>query len=160
MGRNSFFSKTVKYSSSSGAYFDSTSCVKFSMFQICGMVEKLGLEGAFGLYWRVPGGALSKASVRPLQGDSNCMQLVNSLPRNRYIHIYLQKRQNVTGINNEGDEGDLEVDDLAVEDECDDEVVVEDEADVENDLEVEEEVVVEEEIGVEEEVGVEDDLEV
>ncbi|KAK8681766.1 hypothetical protein V6N13_054168 [Hibiscus sabdariffa] len=132
------------------------------------MVEKLGLEGPFGLYWRVPGSALSKVSVRPLRSDSDCMQLVNSLPRKRYIHIYLQKRQNVTEINNEGDEGDLEVDDLVAEDEGgdDDEVVVEDEVAVENDLEVEEEVAVEEDIGVEEEVaaeekiGFEDDLEV
>ncbi|KAK8691229.1 hypothetical protein V6N13_074747 [Hibiscus sabdariffa] len=108
------------------------------------MVEKLGLEGPFGLYWRVPGSALSKVSVRPLRSDSDCMQLVNNLPRKRYIHIYLQKGQNVTKINNEGDEGDLKVDDLVAEDEGDDdEVVVEDEVAVENDLEVEEEVAVE-----------------
>ncbi|KAK8601527.1 hypothetical protein V6N13_058780 [Hibiscus sabdariffa] len=87
------------------------------------------------------------------------MQLVNNLPRNRYIHIYLQKRQNVTEINNEGAEGGLEVDDLVVEAEGDDEVVVEDEAAVENDLEIEEEVAVEEEMDVEEEICVDDDLE-
>ncbi|KAK8482059.1 hypothetical protein V6N13_056944 [Hibiscus sabdariffa] len=94
------------------------------------MVEKLGLEGPFGLYWRVSGGALSK------------------------------KRQNVTEINNEGDEGDLEVDDLVAEDKGDEEVVVEDEAAIENDLEVEDELEVEEEVIVEEDIGVEDDLEV
>ncbi|KAK9001364.1 hypothetical protein V6N11_083149 [Hibiscus sabdariffa] len=33
------------------------------------MVEKLGLEGPFDLYWRVSGAALSKASVRPLRSD-------------------------------------------------------------------------------------------
>ncbi|KAL4289578.1 hypothetical protein GQ457_14G016010 [Hibiscus cannabinus] len=126
---------------------------------------KYRLEGPFGLYWRVPGSALSKVSVRPLRSDSDCMQLVNSLPKKRYTHIYLQKRQNVTEINNEGDEGDLEGgddDDVVVEDE----VAVENDLEVEDDLEVEEEVAVEEDIGVEEEVaaeeeiGLEDDLEV
>ncbi|KAL4324034.1 hypothetical protein GQ457_11G001980 [Hibiscus cannabinus] len=115
------------------------------------MVEKLGLEGPFGLYWRVSGSALSKVSVRPLRSDSDCMQLVNSLPKKRYIHIYLQKRQNVTEKNNEGDEGDLEGGD-------DDEVVVEDEVAVENDLEVEDDLEVEEEVAVEEDIGVEEEV--
>ncbi|KAL4318980.1 hypothetical protein GQ457_18G014420 [Hibiscus cannabinus] len=145
------FSKPVKYNSSSVAYFDSVSCDNFSQFQICGMVEKLGLEGPFGLYWRVPGSALSKVYVRPLRSDSDCMQLINSLPKKRYTHIYLQKRPNVTEKNNEGDEGDLEGGD-------DDEVVVEDEVSVENDLEVEDDLEVEEEVAVEEDIGVEEEV--
>ncbi|KAL4311321.1 hypothetical protein GQ457_01G024400 [Hibiscus cannabinus] len=95
------------------------------------MVEKLGLEGPFGVYRRVPGSALSKVYVRPLRSDYDC------------------------------GEGDLEVDDLVAEDEGDDdEVVVEDEVAVENDLEVEDDLELEEEVVVEEDISVEDDLEV
>ncbi|KAK9003133.1 hypothetical protein V6N11_060700 [Hibiscus sabdariffa] len=113
-----FNDTTMEYNSSSVAYFDYVDCAHFSVFEVCRMVERLGLMGPFGLSWRVPCVALSNESVIPLKTDSDCMTLVNNLPRDRYIHVYLEEMHNIVEQCNEYDGRD---DAVEVEDEVEDE---------------------------------------
>ncbi|KAK8496731.1 hypothetical protein V6N13_024307 [Hibiscus sabdariffa] len=92
--------------------------------------------GTYDLYWRVPGTVLSRASVMPLRTDSDCMRLVNNLPRDRYIHVYLQEKRSI-----DDDEVEVEYEDeveVEVEDEDEDELEVEVEDDDEVEVEVDE----------------------
>ncbi|KAK8708688.1 hypothetical protein V6N13_059726 [Hibiscus sabdariffa] len=122
----------MEYNSSSVAYFDYVDCVHFSTFEICHMVERLGLVGAFGLSWSVPFASLSNEFVMPLKTNSDCMALVNSLSRDRYIHVYLEEMQNIVEQCNEYDDREdaVEVEDV-VEDEVDEEVEDEEEENIE-----------------------------
>ncbi|KAK8600494.1 hypothetical protein V6N12_050347 [Hibiscus sabdariffa] len=127
-----FNDTTMEYNSSSVAYFDYVDCVHFSTFEICHMVERLGLVGAFGLSWSVPFASLSNEFVMPLKTNSDCMALVNSLSRDRYIHVYLEEMQNIVEQCNEYDDREdaVEVEDV-VEDEVDEEVEDEEEENIE-----------------------------
>ncbi|KAL4282620.1 hypothetical protein GQ457_16G009370 [Hibiscus cannabinus] len=132
----------MEYNSSSIAYFDYVDSAYFSTFEVCRMVERLGLVGPFKLFWRVPCAALSNESVMSLKTDSDCMALVNNLLRDRYIHVYLEEMQNIVEQFNENDdrEDTVEVEDeveVEVEDEVDEEVEVEVEDEVDEEIEVE-----------------------
>ncbi|KAK8578038.1 hypothetical protein V6N13_076707 [Hibiscus sabdariffa] len=106
----------MEYNSSYVAYFDYVDCAHFSTFEVCRMVERLGLVGLFGLSWKVSCAALSNESVMPLKTDSDCMTLVNSLPKDRYIHVFLEEMYNIVEQCNEYDNRE---DAVEVEDEVD-----------------------------------------
>ncbi|KAK8997388.1 hypothetical protein V6N11_020867 [Hibiscus sabdariffa] len=80
----------MKYTSKSTAHFDFVDASRFSTFSLCDMVEKLGVVVPFVVYWRVPHTKLCTSSVRPLKTDNDCIAMLNNLPSNRYMHIYLK----------------------------------------------------------------------
>ncbi|KAK8994750.1 hypothetical protein V6N11_045823 [Hibiscus sabdariffa] len=89
-GGDFVLSPRMKYTSKSTAHFDFVDASRFSTFSLCDMVEKLDVVVPFVVYWRVPHTELCTSSVRPLKTDNDCIVMLNSLPINRYMHIYLK----------------------------------------------------------------------
>ncbi|KAK8538935.1 hypothetical protein V6N12_034639 [Hibiscus sabdariffa] len=89
-GGDFVLSLRMKYTSKSEACFDFVDASRFSTFSLCDMVQNLGLVRPFAVYWRVPEAALSTASIRPLKTDHDYITMLNNMPSNRYIHIYLK----------------------------------------------------------------------
>ncbi|KAK8497124.1 hypothetical protein V6N12_019279 [Hibiscus sabdariffa] len=89
-GGDFVMSPRMKYTSKRVANFDFVDVDTFSTFTLCEMVEKLIVDAPFAVYWRVPNAALSTASVKPLKTDHDCIAMMNSLPDNRHIHIYMK----------------------------------------------------------------------
>ncbi|KAK8621821.1 hypothetical protein V6N13_081252 [Hibiscus sabdariffa] len=52
------------------------------------IVEELGVSGNYTLYWKHPGGSLN---VKHLRTDSDILLMVNSLPRHRQLHVFLEE---------------------------------------------------------------------
>ncbi|KAK8575977.1 hypothetical protein V6N12_063625 [Hibiscus sabdariffa] len=89
-GGDFVLSPRMKYTSKSEAYFGFVDASRFSTFSLCNMVQNLGLVPPFVVYWRVPEAALSTASIRPLKTDHDYITMLNNMPSNRYMHIYLK----------------------------------------------------------------------
>ncbi|KAL4376245.1 hypothetical protein GQ457_02G030690 [Hibiscus cannabinus] len=89
-GGDFVMSPRMKYTSKRVANFDFVDVDTFSTFTLCEMVEKLIVDAPFAVYWRVPNAALSTTSVKPLKTDHDCIAMMNSLPDNRHIHIYMK----------------------------------------------------------------------
>ncbi|KAK8713463.1 hypothetical protein V6N13_148679 [Hibiscus sabdariffa] len=127
-GGDFLMSLRMKYTSKRVANFDFVDVDTFSTFTLCEMVEKLIVDAPFVVYWRVPNAALSTASVKPLKTDHDCIAMMNSLPNNRHIHIYMKPVRVVVDEEvNEDLEDFNEEEEIYEEDHDDEEEVNEDE---------------------------------
>ncbi|KAK8986475.1 hypothetical protein V6N11_010031 [Hibiscus sabdariffa] len=127
-GGDFVMSPRMKYTSKRVANFDFVDVDTFSTFTLCEMVEKLIVDAPFAVYWRVPNAALSTASVKPLKTDHDCIAMMNSLPDNRHIHIYMKPVRVVADEEVNEDLEDLnEEEEIYEEDHDDEEEVNEDE---------------------------------
>ncbi|KAL4348850.1 hypothetical protein GQ457_17G019440 [Hibiscus cannabinus] len=59
-----------------------------SMFEIHDMIKELGYATPYNLYWQKPGGILK---VSPLRIDSDMLTMLGALPRQKYIHVYIEE---------------------------------------------------------------------
>ncbi|KAE8659225.1 hypothetical protein F3Y22_tig00116964pilonHSYRG00366 [Hibiscus syriacus] len=98
----------MKFTGNKIAYFDLCDCDTISLLDICEMMEQILVPTPLQLFWLLPNVKLTKSSIMPLGSDSDVIKIVQSLPKNRYIHIYAQ----VKGINESGcyESGGVEVD--------------------------------------------------
>ncbi|KAL4302379.1 hypothetical protein GQ457_10G014110 [Hibiscus cannabinus] len=61
---------------------------RMSMLEMYDIVDELGVFGKYTLYWKHPGGSLN---VKHLITDSDILLMLNSLPRNRQLHVFLEE---------------------------------------------------------------------
>ncbi|XVF47204.1 hypothetical protein PTKIN_Ptkin03bG0090300 [Pterospermum kingtungense] len=100
------------------SYFDLCHVEAMSMLDIWDMMEELGYAPTgMKVFWRIFGGCLRLDTVRPLVSDFDVLNLVASMPRNRYLHIWLVQTRVEDGGNVE-DEPPIE---MAFESENEDE---------------------------------------
>ncbi|KAL4308358.1 hypothetical protein GQ457_01G018380 [Hibiscus cannabinus] len=59
-----------------------------SMLEIHDMIKELGYATPYNLYWQKPGGILK---VSPLRTDSDMLTMLGALPRQKYIHVYIEE---------------------------------------------------------------------
>ncbi|KAK8628407.1 hypothetical protein V6N13_064114 [Hibiscus sabdariffa] len=68
-------------------YFDGCDVDKISMFEIRDMVEVLGITYTIKVYWEV---SINPFEFKLLANDANVLEMVSNLPRNHYVHVYLE----------------------------------------------------------------------
>ncbi|KAK8588928.1 hypothetical protein V6N12_023338 [Hibiscus sabdariffa] len=120
-GGDFMMSPRMKCTSKRVANFDFVDVDRSSTFTLCEMVEKLVVDVPFAIYWRVPNVALSTASVRPLKTDHDYIAMINSMPDNRYINIYIKPVRVVTDEEVNEDVEDLNEEEEIYEEDHDDE---------------------------------------
>ncbi|KAL4335956.1 hypothetical protein GQ457_07G018510 [Hibiscus cannabinus] len=59
-----------------------------SMLEIHDMIKELGYATPYNLYWQKPWGILK---VSPLRTDSDMLTMLGALPRQKYIHVYIEE---------------------------------------------------------------------
>ncbi|KAK8577017.1 hypothetical protein V6N13_122014 [Hibiscus sabdariffa] len=59
-----------------------------SMFEIVAMVEKLGITYNVKVFWQL---ADKPIEVKQLKNDGDVMEMVSNLPRDHYVHLYLEE---------------------------------------------------------------------
>ncbi|KAL4353451.1 hypothetical protein GQ457_06G004430 [Hibiscus cannabinus] len=68
-------------------YFDVCDVDRISMFEIRDMVEVLGITYTMKIYWEV---SINPFEVKLLANDVDVLEMVSNLPRNHYVHVYLE----------------------------------------------------------------------
>ncbi|KAE8692072.1 hypothetical protein F3Y22_tig00110860pilonHSYRG00042 [Hibiscus syriacus] len=98
----------MKFTGNKIAYFDLCDYDTISLLDFCEMMEQILVLTPLQLFWLLPNAKLTESSIMSLGIDSGVMKMVQSLPRNIYIHIYAQ----VKGITESGcyESGGVEVD--------------------------------------------------
>ncbi|KAK8714515.1 hypothetical protein V6N13_149705 [Hibiscus sabdariffa] len=69
-------------------FFDMCEIDTMSMLEIHEMIKELGYATPYNLYWQKPGGILK---VSPLRTDSDMLTMLGALPRQKYIHVYIEE---------------------------------------------------------------------
>ncbi|GMI76239.1 hypothetical protein HRI_001293200 [Hibiscus trionum] len=59
-----------------------------SMLEIDDMIRELGYSTPHDIYWQKSGGVLK---VSPLKSDSDVLSMLAALPRQKYVHVYLEE---------------------------------------------------------------------
>ncbi|KAK8626734.1 hypothetical protein V6N13_134366 [Hibiscus sabdariffa] len=76
------------YTGDKTTFFDMCHVDSMSMLEMYDIVDELGVFGKYTLYWKHPGGSLN---VKHLRTDSDILLMLNSLPRNRQLHVFLEE---------------------------------------------------------------------
>ncbi|KAK9046391.1 hypothetical protein V6N11_052279 [Hibiscus sabdariffa] len=69
-------------------YFDRCDVDEMSIFEMIDMVEKLGLTYTMKIFWLV---SEKPFEVKLLANDNDLLEMVSKLPRNHYVHVYLEE---------------------------------------------------------------------
>ncbi|KAK8683730.1 hypothetical protein V6N13_039781 [Hibiscus sabdariffa] len=69
-------------------YFDRCDVDEMSIFEMIDMVEKLGLTYTMKIFWLV---SEKPFEVKLLANDNDVLEMVSKLPRNHYVHVYLEE---------------------------------------------------------------------
>ncbi|KAK9005322.1 hypothetical protein V6N11_042762 [Hibiscus sabdariffa] len=69
-------------------YFDNLDVDTMSMFEIVAMVEKLGITYNVKVFWQLVDKPIE---VKQLKNDGDVMEMVSNLPRDHYVHLYLEE---------------------------------------------------------------------
>ncbi|KAK8590294.1 hypothetical protein V6N13_057188 [Hibiscus sabdariffa] len=69
-------------------YFDNLDVDTMFMFEIVAMVEKLGITYSVKVFWQL---ADKPIEVKQLKTDADVMEMVSNLPRDHYVHLYLEE---------------------------------------------------------------------
>ncbi|KAK9010745.1 hypothetical protein V6N11_043614 [Hibiscus sabdariffa] len=69
-------------------YFDNLDVDTMSMFEIVAMFEKLGITYNVKVFWQL---ADKPIEVEQLKIDADVMEMVSNLPRDHYVHLYLEE---------------------------------------------------------------------
>ncbi|KAK8540801.1 hypothetical protein V6N13_089126 [Hibiscus sabdariffa] len=69
-------------------YFDNLDVDTMSMFEIVAMVEKLGITYNVKVFWQLTDKPIE---VKQLKNDGGVMEMVSNLPRDHYVHLYLEE---------------------------------------------------------------------
>ncbi|KAK8623588.1 hypothetical protein V6N13_118471 [Hibiscus sabdariffa] len=69
-------------------HFDNLDVDTMSMFEIVSMVEKLGITYNVKVFWQL---ADKPIEVKQLKTDADFMEMVSNLPRDHYVHLYLEE---------------------------------------------------------------------
>ncbi|KAK8593794.1 hypothetical protein V6N12_045868 [Hibiscus sabdariffa] len=69
-------------------YFDNCDVDEMRIFEVIGMVESLGLTYTMKMYWLVSDNPFQ---VKPLSSDKDVLEMLSKLPRDHYVHIYLEE---------------------------------------------------------------------
>ncbi|KAK8596463.1 hypothetical protein V6N12_064951 [Hibiscus sabdariffa] len=69
-------------------YFDNLDVDTMSMFEIVAMVEKLGITYNVKVFWQLTDKPIE---VKQLKYDGDVMETINNLPRDHYVHLYLEE---------------------------------------------------------------------
>ncbi|KAL4342637.1 hypothetical protein GQ457_08G027590 [Hibiscus cannabinus] len=69
-------------------YFDNLDVDTMSMFEIVDMVEKLGITYSVKVFWQL---ADKPIEVKQLKTDADVKEMVSNLPRDLYVHLYLEE---------------------------------------------------------------------
>ncbi|KAL4347998.1 hypothetical protein GQ457_17G020520 [Hibiscus cannabinus] len=69
-------------------FFDMCEIDTMSMLEIHDMIKELGYATPYNLYWQKSWGILK---VSPLRTDSDMLTMLGSLPRQKYIHVYIEE---------------------------------------------------------------------
>ncbi|KAK8689355.1 hypothetical protein V6N13_088076 [Hibiscus sabdariffa] len=69
-------------------YFDRCDVDEMSIFEMIDMVEKLGLTYTMKIFWLV---SEKPFEVKLLASDNDVLEMVRKLPRNHYVHVYLEE---------------------------------------------------------------------
>ncbi|XVF74175.1 hypothetical protein PTKIN_Ptkin13bG0039000 [Pterospermum kingtungense] len=83
------YTPTMKCSGKLVKFFDLCHVEAMSMLEIHDMIKELGYEESMMCFWRTSRGALRADAVRQLINDFNVVNMVATIPRNRYLHMYL-----------------------------------------------------------------------
>ncbi|KAK8628188.1 hypothetical protein V6N13_063898 [Hibiscus sabdariffa] len=69
-------------------YFDNLDVDTMSMFEIIAMVKKLGITYNVKVFWQLVDKPIE---VKQLTNDGDIMEMVSNLPRDHYVHLYLEE---------------------------------------------------------------------
>ncbi|KAK8549823.1 hypothetical protein V6N13_055389 [Hibiscus sabdariffa] len=69
-------------------YFDNLDVDRMSMFEIVAMVEKLGITYNVKVFWQLTDKPIE---VKQLKNDGDVIKMVSNLPRDHYVHLYLEE---------------------------------------------------------------------
>ncbi|KAK9047163.1 hypothetical protein V6N11_053016 [Hibiscus sabdariffa] len=69
-------------------YFDRCDVDEMSIFEMIDMIEKLGLSYTMKIFWLV---SEKPFEVKLLASDNDVLDMVSKLPRNHYVHVYLEE---------------------------------------------------------------------
>ncbi|KAL4290832.1 hypothetical protein GQ457_14G019500 [Hibiscus cannabinus] len=78
----------VIYTAKEVNFFDMCEIDTMFMLEIHDMIKELGYATPYNLYWQKPGGILK---VSPLRTDSDMLTMLGALPRQKYIHVYIEE---------------------------------------------------------------------
>ncbi|KAK8553755.1 hypothetical protein V6N12_030738 [Hibiscus sabdariffa] len=75
------------------AYYDFCDKDTLCIFDFCDITLDLGMARPLDVYWKSPIGTLSFDNVNPLKEDSDILRMMESMPSNQYMHIYLAEKE-------------------------------------------------------------------
>ncbi|GMI85406.1 hypothetical protein HRI_002209900 [Hibiscus trionum] len=78
----------VKYTGQLVDYFDNLDVDTMSMFEIIGVVENLKITSGVHVFWQLEDNPLE---VKQLKTDNDVIEMVRNLPRDHYLHVYLEE---------------------------------------------------------------------
>ncbi|KAK9001083.1 hypothetical protein V6N11_082875 [Hibiscus sabdariffa] len=86
--RRWYTTRSLLYTGQFIDYFENCDVDEMSIFEVIGMVESLGLTYTMKMYWLVSDNPFQ---VKPLGSDKDVLEMLSKLPRNHYVHIYLEE---------------------------------------------------------------------
>ncbi|KAK8503985.1 hypothetical protein V6N12_033202 [Hibiscus sabdariffa] len=89
-------------------YFDRCDVDEMSIFEMIDMVEKLGLTYTMKIFLLV---SEKPFEVKLLASDNDVLEMVSKLPRNHYVHVYLEEVLTASSVANVEPEINVEVSD-------------------------------------------------
>ena len=85
------YNLNIRYSGRRVFYFDLCHIDAISMIEINDMIQQLGYLGPMTCYWRLSWRALKVDDLRPLRIDFDVVNMIATLPKNHYLHVYLEE---------------------------------------------------------------------
>ncbi|XP_039039206.1 uncharacterized protein LOC120177009 [Hibiscus syriacus] len=79
-----------KYTGKEVSFIDTCHVDNMSMLEMYDIVEELGYSGLWHLFWKQSG---HKFTVKPLRTDCDIISMLEDMPRNRHIHLYLEENE-------------------------------------------------------------------
>ncbi|KAL4291181.1 hypothetical protein GQ457_14G014140 [Hibiscus cannabinus] len=113
---------------------------KWSMFAICALADDIGLKCCLDVYWKSEVGPFTMKNVHQLRNDSNVFNILESIPANENVHIYLADKADKEELSEELFEDCSEAEEVGegVSDAVEKDTNVEEPATVDEDANVEE----------------------
>ncbi|KAK8523113.1 hypothetical protein V6N12_047644 [Hibiscus sabdariffa] len=105
--------KGFRYTGEHVAYYDFCDKDTLCIFDFCDIALDLGMARPLCIYWKSPIGTLSFDNVKPLKEDSDILRMMESMPNNQYMHIYLAEKEDIFSNEEEDAEDEFETGDAA-----------------------------------------------
>ncbi|KAE8735657.1 hypothetical protein F3Y22_tig00000340pilonHSYRG01097 [Hibiscus syriacus] len=83
-------SSGFKYTGKEVSFIDMCHVDSMSMLEMYDIMEELGYSGLWHLFWKQSG---HKFTVKPLRTDCDIISMLEDMPRNRHIHLYLEENE-------------------------------------------------------------------